>query len=215
VSRRAAAFQDDADPRRDALSAPLTTSDAALVLRAANGDADAIAEIWSRHHRLVKSVLLSTLGADQDIDDLVQEVFLELIRAVKQMRDGSALPALLARIAVRRAGMVLRKRRVRSVILQLPWTDVPEVAVLPPDFDDRLALNALYRLMNRIKTRHRMAVLLHCVQGMEIAQVADALKISVSGAKRDLSAGRKRLERLAGREPRLLRFLTRTGEGTA
>ena len=185
------------------------------MLRAASGDADAIADIWSRHHRLVKSVLLSTLGADQEIDDLVQEVFLELIRAVKQMRDGNALPALLSRIAVRRAGMVLRKRRVRSVILSLPWTDVPDVAVLPPDFDDRLALIALYRLLDRIKTRHRMAVLLHCVQGMDLGQVAGALKISIAGAKRAIGAGRKRLERLAGREPRLLRFLTGAGEGTA
>lgn len=205
--RRVAAHLDSSDASRLVVGNP-APGDAELVARAALGDADAIAAIWSRHHAMAKSVLLSTLGPDQDIDDLVQETFVELFRAVKLVRDGVALPAILSRIAVRRAGMTLRKRRIRSVIFLLPWTDVPEVAVAPPDLDDRFALTAFYRLLDRIKTRHRVALLLHFVEGMDVATVASVMDLSVSGAKRAIVAGRKRLIQLARREPRLSRFVS-------
>ncbi|HEX3696535.1 MAG TPA: sigma-70 family RNA polymerase sigma factor [Polyangia bacterium] len=187
--------------------------DARLVIRAAAGDGQAITVIWSRYHLLVRSVLLSTLGADQEIDDLVQEVFMELLRAVKLVRDGTALPAILSRIAVRRAGMALRRRRVRSVILSLPWIDMPDVPVAPADMDSRLALVALYRLLNKIKPRHRLAFLLFSVQGLDVAEVAGALEISLSAAKRAVSAGRKKVLRMAEREPLLKQFLSAEREG--
>lgn len=208
--RRAAAHLEVADAPRGS-DAP-RASDAELVARAALGDSRAIAAIWTRHHALARSVLLSTLGPDQDIEDLVQETFLELFRAVKLVRDGVALPAILSRIAVRRAGMTLRRRRIRSVVLLLPWTDLPEIAVAPPDLDDRFALMTLYRLLDRIKTRHRVALLLHFVQGMDIATVASVMSVSLSSAKRAIAAGRKRLTQLASREPRLSRFVS-TSEG--
>jgi len=205
--RRMAAHLHASDASRPAGDEP-APGDAELVARAALGDTHAIAAIWSRHHTLAKSVLLSTLGPDQDIDDLVQETFVELFRAVKLVRDGIALPAVLSRIAVRRAGMTLRRRRIRSVVFLLPWTDVPEIAVAPPDLDDRFALAAFYRLLDRVKTRHRVALLLHFVQGMDVATVASVLDISVPAAKRAIGAGRKRLIQLARREPRLSRFVS-------
>jgi RNA polymerase sigma-70 factor (ECF subfamily) len=189
-----------------------TPDDAALVARAATGDSAAIAQIWERHHSLVRSVLYATLGIDQEIEDLTQEVFLEFLRAVKAVRDGTALPAILSRIAVRRAGMALRRRRVRSVILSLPWADVPEIPVAPADLDGRNALVSLYRLLDRIKSRHRLAFLLHNVRGMDVAEVADAMALSVSATKRAIGAGRKMVLLLARRDPRLSEFLS--GGGT-
>ena len=205
-------------PRQDDHAVPpardsgLSVSDAQLVERAASGDRHAISAIWTRHRKLVRSVLLSTLGADPDLDDLVQEVFLGLVPAVKQLRDGKALPALLCRIAIRRAGMTLRRRRVRAVILLLPWSQVPDVEVAPPDVDDRLALQELYRLCKRIARRPRLCFLLHDVQGMTSTEVADALGISHATAKRGLAEGRKKILRLARAEPRLRRFLPGLGE---
>lgn len=187
--------------------AAVRVPDAELVLEAAGGDRQAIAEIWLRYRSLVRSVLLATLGFDQDIDDLVQEVFLGLFKAVTQVRDGAALPAILSRIAVRRAGMTLRKRRIRAITVLLPWAQLPEVEVPPPDFDDRLALAALYRLLDRVPHRPRFAFLLHHVLGLDLARVASALGVSLSTAKRAIVEGRKQLLELARDEPRLQRFL--------
>jgi RNA polymerase sigma-70 factor, ECF subfamily len=194
-------------PQRTPPESRVRVPDAELVLNAARGDGQAITEIWLRYRSLVRSVLLATLGFDQDIDDLVQEVFLGLFKTVASVRDGAALPAILSRIAVRRAGMTLRKRRVRAITLLLPWTQLPEVEVWPPDFDARLALVALYQLLDRVQHRPRVAFLLHHVLGLDLAHVASALGISRSTAKRAIAEGRRRVLELAREEPRLHRFL--------
>lgn len=180
-----------------------------LVHAAAAGDGAAMAMIWSRHARLVRSVLRATLGRDGELDDLTQDVFLKLFRTVRQIRDGAALPAILTRMAVRQAGMTLRWRRVRALVTLTPWTQLPDVAVVPPDVDVRRGLAVLYRLLDRVKPRHRMAFVLRDVLGMEMTDVAAALELSDTAARRALTEGRKRVLRLARHEPHLVPFLAK------
>jgi len=180
-----------------------------LVHAAALGDAAAMAAIWSRYARLVRSVLRATLGRDGELDDLTQEVFLKLFRTVTQLRDGTALPAVLTRMAVRQAGMTLRWRRVRALVTLTPSMQLPDVAVAPPDPDVRRGLAVLYRLLDRVKPRHRMAFVLRDVLGMELAEIAAALELSETAARRALTEGRKRVLRLARHEPHLIPFLAK------
>jgi RNA polymerase sigma-70 factor (ECF subfamily) len=181
--------------------------DVELVHAAAVGDRAAMAAIWSRYARLVRSVLRAALGRDGELDDLTQDVFLRLFRTVAQIRDGAALPAILTRMAVRRAGMALRSRRVRALVTLTPSAQLPEVAVVPPDLDVRRALAVLYRLLDRVKPRQRMAFVLRDILGMDLAEVAAALELSDTAARRALTEGRKRVLRLARHEPHLGPFL--------
>jgi RNA polymerase sigma-70 factor, ECF subfamily len=126
---------------------------------------------------------------------------------VAQIRDGAALPAILTRMAVRRAGMALRSRRVRALVTLTPSAQLPEVAVVPPDLDVRRALAVLYRLLDRVKPRQRMAFVLRDILGMDLAEVAAALELSDTAARRALTEGRKRVLRLARHEPHLGPFL--------
>jgi RNA polymerase sigma-70 factor (ECF subfamily) len=180
-----------------------------LVHAAAAGDPAAMAAIWARYARLVRSVLRATLGRDGELDDLTQDVFLKLFRTVTQLRDGAALPAVLTRMAVRQAGMTLRWRRVRALVMLTPSTQLPDVAVVPPDPDVRRGLAVLYRLLDRVKPRHRMAFVLRDVLGMEMPEVAAALELSDTAARRALTEGRKRVLRLARHEPHLVPFLAK------
>jgi RNA polymerase sigma-70 factor, ECF subfamily len=181
--------------------------DVELVHAAAAGDRAAMAAIWSRYARLVRSVLRATLGRDGELDDLTQDVFLRLFRTVAQIRDGAALPAILTRMAVRRAGMALRWRRVRALVTLTPSERLPDVAAVAPDLDVRRALAVLYRLLDRVKPRQRMAFVLRDVLGMDLAEVGAALELSDTAARRALTEGRKRVLRLARHEPHLGPFL--------
>jgi RNA polymerase sigma-70 factor (ECF subfamily) len=188
-------------------SAAVPRDDVELVHAAAAGDRAAMAAIWSRYARLVRSVLRATLGRDGELDDLTQDVFLRLFRTVAQIRDGAALPAILTRMAVRRAGMALRWRRVRALVTLTPSERLPDVAAVAPDLDVRRALAVLYRLLDRVKPRQRMAFVLRDVLGMDLAEVAAALELSDTAARRALTEGRKRVLRLARHEPHLGPYL--------
>src|SRR5215471_7175759 len=79
------------------------------------GDFDAV---FRRFAPYVARVGTRLLGTDGEIDDLVQEVFIEAHRGLAGVRDPRALRGWLARIAVRRATRRLRRRRL-LVLLSL------------------------------------------------------------------------------------------------
>src|SRR4051812_21010739 len=72
--------------------------------------------VFRRYSPYVASIGLRLLGRDEELDDLVQDVFLEAHRGLKQVRDAGSVKGWLARICVRRAVRRLRRRRLRAFL---------------------------------------------------------------------------------------------------
>jgi RNA polymerase sigma-70 factor (ECF subfamily) len=77
--------------------------------------------------------------------------------------------------------------------------------------EGRESLRALHRVLARLSDRARLAFVLRHVQGMDLLEVAKALRISESTARRELSRARQRLAVLARTEPALTQYLERRG----
>src|SRR5882672_5587364 len=73
-------------------------SDAELVRGAAAGDREAWAVLYARHAPVVHGVLLCRVKK-QDADDLTQDVFVQAMRRLGDVRDGDSVGAWLAAIA--------------------------------------------------------------------------------------------------------------------
>jgi RNA polymerase sigma-70 factor (ECF subfamily) len=183
--------------------------DSELVLAAARGDADAIAVVWDRYAGLVRSVLRGALGPDLAVEDLLQEVFIALVKGAKSIQDGAALRGYLVGIAVRLAALELRRRKVRRWVMLSPTGELPDTAVMPRDSDSRQALQALYRVLDQLGNRRRLAFVLRHVQGMGLAEVASALKVSESTARRELARARTHIVKGGQHEPALHSYLER------
>jgi len=183
--------------------------DAELVLAAARGDADAISVIWDRYAALVRSVLRGALGPDLAVEDLLQEVFIALVKGAKGIHDGSALRGYLVGVAVRLAALELRRRKVRRWVMLSPTGELPDSAVMPRDSESRQALQALYRVLDQLGSRRRLAFVLRHVQGMGLGEVASALKVSESTARRELARARTHIVKSGRREPALHAYLER------
>ena len=71
-----------------------------------------LGELFRRYAPYVSTIGLRLLGRDDDLDDLVQDVFIEAYRGIHGLRTPEAIRGWLARITVRRATRRLRARKL-------------------------------------------------------------------------------------------------------
>ncbi len=183
--------------------------DAQLVADVAAGDAAALGVVWDRYGRLVRGVLFGALGPDSSIEDLQQEVFVAFFRGAARIQEGAALRGYLVGVAVRLAAQELRRRKVRRWVGLSASGELPDLPVPPEDSEGRQALAALYRVLDKLGGRRRMAFVLRHVQGLEMLDVAAALGVSESTTRRELGRAEQQLKALARTEPTLESYLER------
>ena len=82
-----------------------------LVLRCQTGDEAAFAELIGRYHRRVHYYLQKMLGSADCADDAMQELWIDVLRSIRKLRDASAFAPWLYRLARVRAYRELRRAR--------------------------------------------------------------------------------------------------------
>jgi RNA polymerase sigma-70 factor, ECF subfamily len=182
-------------------------TDAELVSRAIEGNGDAATAIWGRYIVLVRTILRRGLGAN-DVDDISQEVFINVYRSLSDLRDCKSLRSFIIGITLHIAGTELRRRRARAWLRLTPTGSLSDYDV--PACDDpeaRRALARLYGILDKLRTRARLAFILRYIQGMELTEVADALRISLATAKRQLAQASSRVLVLVKGDAALLEYI--------
>jgi RNA polymerase sigma-70 factor (ECF subfamily) len=144
-----------------------------LVARLRAGDLSALGEAYDAHHVHVRAFARRLLGDESAAEDLVQETFLTLPRAVARFRGESSLRTFLVSIAVRHVSHHIRAAaRRRSAMARLARE--PHVLPAAPDEDAerrRLAA-ALLRALDALPVDQRVAVVLCEVEGRTSAEAA-------------------------------------------
>jgi RNA polymerase sigma-70 factor (ECF subfamily) len=190
-------------------AAPLL-DDAALVARVVGGDRPAYALLYQRYAQSIFARLTRLIGPRPDREDLLQQVFLELHRALPRFRGEAAVSTFIYRITANVAIDHLRHRRRRPVDFDGHALD--ELIDGSPSPEERTRRRAELRqvlgLLDRIKPAKRVALVLVAVEGLSLddaaAQVGarpDAVKQRVLHARRELHAMLARAERRATPAP--------------
>src|SRR5262249_11244301 len=104
-------------------------------------------EVFRVHSRYVAGVATKLLGRDDEVDDVVQDVFLEARSRLDSLRDPAALRGWLATITVRTAVRKLRWRRVRSIFWSSEDVDYEAIASAAASPEQRLLLARVYRAL--------------------------------------------------------------------
>ena len=168
----------------------------------------AAAQAFRRFAPLVNRVLRRILGTN-DVEDEAQDVFLHLFRHVGSLRDPQALPAFVLTLATRTARWELRKRALRRMIQLSPTGETPEQPTDEPDWGSRQAVTAFYKILDGLRANDRTAFVLRFVEKMEMKDVATALGVSESTAKRRTSNAWQRVQARVSQEPALLGYAQR------
>jgi RNA polymerase sigma-70 factor, ECF subfamily len=189
----------------------LATADDATLACAMIARADYAPRVaWSRFAPMVHRMLKRAFGPGQDVEDMVQDVFMCLFRKVGGLREPQSLRAFVISITTRTIKYELRRRRVRRWIrLSDAISDLEGPHAEQPDVAARQALMKFYSILDRLSAHDRAAFVLRFFEGLELTDVASALGISVSTAKRHLTRIWTRVTLLVGRSPELAGYLPR------
>jgi RNA polymerase sigma-70 factor (ECF subfamily) len=186
-----------------------TADDAELLRRARGGDLDAFADLVRMHEQRLRLVVARLLDDPRDVEEAVQDAFVQAWRHVERFRGDAAVFTWLYRIGVNEA---LARRRRKS----LPTTelDSPAAAALaesrrevqPEASAEASDLRArLIECLGELPFEHREAVVLRDIAGLTNEEVAEALGVTVSAAKSRIHRGRmqlrERVEPAAGPDP--------------
>jgi RNA polymerase sigma-70 factor (ECF subfamily) len=144
---------------------------------------DRLGRLFDAHHRRLFGLACRMTGDREDARDLVQETFVRAAGARSLPQEGTGAEAWLVQVLVRLCHDRRRRLRVRQRYAAEPR---PEPASEAPDLD-------LWRAVAALPPRQRAAVLLHEVEGHEVARVAALLGVSAVTVRWHLLNARRRL----------------------
>ena len=114
-------------------------------------------DVYRRYCRYVAAVVLRLDGRQTEVDDIVQEVFVEAARGVGRLRDAEAVKGWLATITVRVVRHRLRARRLRRFLgldAQADYAALVDPSASPLD---KLLVRAVYRVLDELPVDDRLA----------------------------------------------------------
>jgi RNA polymerase sigma-70 factor (ECF subfamily) len=168
-----------------------------LIQACLRGDSEAWQSLYRSYRDIVWAVLHRMLGPDSDLEDLVQTVFMKVVRTLNNFEGRSRLSTWLYRICVHVAMDYLRKKsRAR------PTTDLDNIATPAhpgPDPSEeaerREAMRLLGSALGRMKESKRTVLVLHDLMEVDAQEIARMLGKPIPTVRSRLFYARRELAR--------------------
>src|SRR5437763_10186327 len=177
--------------------------DSTLVSRCLSGEDTAWEELVRLHTRRVYGLCYRFTGRDAEAQDLTQDVFLRVFRALASFRstEGSFttwLTRLTRNLLIDHYRRTRNERVTDSIEEQLPRVEEGFVALSRPDtaLAGREASELLQGALAKLSPELRETIILRDLQDMEYREIAQILSIPEGTVKSRLNRGRAELARL-------------------
>lgn len=148
---------------------------------ARRGSLDAVGELYQQHADVVYTLAYRITGSAADAEDVLQDVFIGLPRALRSYREHGSFQAWLKRVVVRTCLMRLRKQRRRGVHIEITQESASTAADLTVE---RIALQ---RALQRLPDPLRIVFMLAELEGYSHNEIAELLGISAGNSATRLS----------------------------
>ena len=184
------------------------SSDAELVVRALKGDNDAFDCLCNRHKTRLASYVFNKIRNHADVEDIVQETFIEIWQNLWRLKDSQKFPNWMFRIASQIITSKNRERQKQIECMSLSCctneTGAPDVAAVLvhqrneqrqelDDLRDRLA-----RAINQLPDSERDPILMQ-MSGMSHKEIAQELGLSGAVVNNRLARARNKLKSLVAK----------------
>jgi RNA polymerase sigma-70 factor (ECF subfamily) len=177
-----------------------------LIARAAAGERSAFRELYEHHRADVARLVYRMLGPRSDMEDVIQEVFVQVYKSLRDFRGQSKFSTWLHRVTVNVVLMYRRAARSRPVFADEPASDASvRSADIGPDEDAerRERVRAFGRLLDRLADKKRIVFVLHELEGIAPGEIARIVGAPVLTVRTRLFYARRELEAMLADEPAL------------
>lgn len=168
--------------------APASSLEAALVIAAREGDRTAFGRLYDRFAPMVHGLLLARVPR-ADVDDLVQEAFLQAMRRLDTLRNPEAFGPWLAAIARNRAR---DHHRSTEPVVSLRQEEL--AGAIHPEGEALSVLAAIRRLPDA----YRETLILRLVEGMTGPEIAERTGLTPGSVRVNLHRGMRMLRDALG-----------------
>ena len=161
---------------------------------------DRLGELYAEYARFVAWFASRLLPRQDEVEDVVQEVFLIAATKLDALTDPPEIRGWLKTVTLRRAGRLLRWKRVRAKFgIGVDHGSVEEVVASPNATpEDRAAVRELFAVLDAMPVDLRVAWSLRYMHEETIESVAVLAGCSLATAKRRIAAAQQRINQELG-----------------
>ncbi len=164
-------------------------------MKRANTD---FAMLYEEHAATVRRVV-ARMVSPNDLDDLVQEVFLRIYRFQDNFRDDADIKTWIHRICVNAVQDHHRKKRWTSLI-SFSSESVPEPIAKDNQGADTENKNFVEMALHQLSLKERVVVVLFYLEDVSVEEIAHTLKLPEGTIKSRLHSARAKLQSFLKKE---------------
>jgi RNA polymerase sigma-70 factor (ECF subfamily) len=173
--------------------APLADPLRPLALAARDGETVAFTRLYERTREQAWRVLYRVVGRTSDLEDLVQEAYLQLMKALRHYRGDSKVSTFLHRVCVNVGLMYLRTKRRRPEELS---GEVPENPAGEGDDPERVAqvrqaAALVQRALSTLSDEKAAVFVYHDLLGMKPEEISEVVDCPVNTVRSRLNRARQ------------------------
>ena len=174
----------------------------ALVERCRRGDKESLGMFYRVYRSDVARNLYRVLGPNRDdLDDAVQEVFIEVFRSITRFRGEAKVSTWLYRVCINVALQRLRKRkRLAEVSSDHEGGDPRDERTPQRAMETNERMRAVYAILDHLSPKKRVVFVLHEIEGREPKEIAGIVGAPVLTVRTRLHYARKEFYARAGHE---------------
>ena len=174
--------------------------DDALIRAAQQGDRTAFGHLYARYSRMVHGILLARVPFS-DVDDLVQDVFLQALPRLHTLREVSHFPGWLASIARNRATDFHRRAKPNEEFEEESvCTQSGQASSSNHSSHSSAEAHAVLDAIRSLPDAYRESLILRLVEGMTGPEIAARTGLTHGSVRVNLYRGMQQLREILGRK---------------
>lgn len=175
------------------------------VERAKGGDEQAFEYLYHHTHEMTRVFVSNFCNNQSEVEDIVQEIYLEVFRFLSTLKDNMAFCAWLRSVAYHCCLKAVRKQKETSIGDEkvehiknlLEQMEQPQDMILENEKN-----RILHDCIRKLPEKQRAAIILNVIQQLKMKEVAEILGCNVNAVKNLLFHGRKNLKKQIEALPR-------------